>query len=277
MTASANAGAAPEATVRDPLPRQRAALIHFSLSIAIFVIVVTPLLLMWYPPPLFFSDGGWTVIRIAFGVDLGVGPLLTLVVFKQGKKGLKFDLTVIAAMQISALVWGVHLMYQERPVFLVFAAEEYGTITSSILEGKRPLDELQSLDSHHPPRVFVRLPEDHAKVLQLALELAHESKSIFRFTDWYEPMTPANLAKVYAQALDMNRLVAPWPEYKAAYEALVAERGADAANLVYLPLQCREEQLIVAIDRRNGEFSAFLHIPLSKSNLLNRPTSAGAK
>jgi hypothetical protein len=256
--------------------RERAALVHLGLSALVFVIVIVPLLMLWYPPPLFFSDGGWAVIRIAFGVDIVVGPLLTLVVFKVGKPGLKFDLGIIAALQIAALVWGIRLMYQEKPEFLVFADDRFSTITKGLLvDSKRPLDELEKFDGHRPPHVFVKLPDDPAEVLRMKLEMGARSEALFRLADRYEPMTAQNLARVYAQRLDMPRLVGPWPEYKADYEAFIAAHKADAGEYVFIPLECRYEPLIVAIDRRNGEFVEYLHIPLSKTNLLEK--SPGAK
>src|SRR5579863_6651236 len=125
------------------MSRSRAALLHFLLSVAIFSAVIIPLLLLWYPPPLFFADGGWYVIRVAASVDIVIGPLLTLVVFKSGKKNLNFDLGVIALLQIAALAWGVHLMYRERPLFLAFADDRFGTVArSQITDSKRPLDDL---------------------------------------------------------------------------------------------------------------------------------------
>jgi hypothetical protein len=66
---------------------------------------------VWYPPPYFEVDGGWRILRILAGVDVVVGPLLTLILFKPGKPGLKFDMTCIALMQIGALVYGGTIIY----------------------------------------------------------------------------------------------------------------------------------------------------------------------
>lgn len=85
------------------MSRFKAFSIHFAISFAIFLILLYFILFQWYPQPLFSTDGGWRIIRIIVGVDLVLGPLLTLIVFKAGKPGLKFDLTIIAFLQITAL------------------------------------------------------------------------------------------------------------------------------------------------------------------------------
>ena len=45
-------------------------------------------------------------------IDVILGPLLTLLVYKQGKKTLLFDLTVIVLLQISALGYGLWTISQ---------------------------------------------------------------------------------------------------------------------------------------------------------------------
>ena len=87
------------------ITRLNAFLIHFSISLVIFFILLYFILVQWYPQPLFSTDGGWRVIRIIAVVHLMLGPLLTLIVFKPGKKGLKFDLSMIALVQVLAFSW----------------------------------------------------------------------------------------------------------------------------------------------------------------------------
>ncbi len=79
--------------------RVRAFLIHFGISFAIFLALAYVLLFIWFPDFFYESDGGWEGMRIVIGVDLVMGPLLTFSVYKPGKPGLKFDLTVIGLVQ----------------------------------------------------------------------------------------------------------------------------------------------------------------------------------
>ena len=53
-------------------------------------------------------------------IDVILGPLLGLLVYKEGKKSLKFDLSVIILIQIAALCYGVFSIEQGRPAWLVY-------------------------------------------------------------------------------------------------------------------------------------------------------------
>ena len=78
------------------MSRWQAMLIHLGISAFIGTAVIAALLLIWYPPPQFSAAGVERFIYLLIGVDVVLGPLLTLVVFRVGKPGLKVDLALIA-------------------------------------------------------------------------------------------------------------------------------------------------------------------------------------
>lgn len=104
---------------------------HLAVSSIIFAVLAVLIILVWYPSFLFQTDGGWDGIKLIAGVDLVLGPMLTLIVYKATKSTLKFDLSVIAAIQISALIYGTWLVYQERPRAIVFAEGEIRVIAAT--------------------------------------------------------------------------------------------------------------------------------------------------
>lgn len=81
------------------MTKGRAFAIHLTASAAVVLILFAIMRLLWYPAPYFDINGGWTVLRILAGVDVVLGPILTLIVFKPGKPSLKFDMSVIVALQ----------------------------------------------------------------------------------------------------------------------------------------------------------------------------------
>ena len=92
------------------MSRWRAAGIHLLISIAIAGAVLALMLGLWYGPTLFQAMGGAGLALILIGVDVVLGPALTLVVFRSGKRGLKFDLTAIALLQVVALLYGCYVV-----------------------------------------------------------------------------------------------------------------------------------------------------------------------
>ena len=101
------------------MSRWRASGIHLLISAVLAVVTLILLLKVWYPPPLFTAEGGNDLLFILIGVDVIIGPLITLIIFKVGKPRLRMDLTVIALLQLGALVYGGYVMFVARPVFVV--------------------------------------------------------------------------------------------------------------------------------------------------------------
>ena len=94
-----------------PFSRWKAAGIHLLISIFIAVLVVAAMLLIWYPSPYFQAMGGAGLLMLVVGVDVVLGPLITLIIFNTKKKSLKFDLTCVAVVQMVALAYGVSTMF----------------------------------------------------------------------------------------------------------------------------------------------------------------------
>ena len=101
----------------------RASFIHLLISALLVGNVVAIVFWIWYPKPSFEVAGTFSIIGLLVAVDLVLGPLLTMIIFKQGKPGLKFDLCFIATVQIVALAYGSYVLYIERPAYLVFAID----------------------------------------------------------------------------------------------------------------------------------------------------------
>src|SRR6266849_5322447 len=107
------------------MTRFRAASLHLGISVMVCLVAVATMILVWYPPPLFQLLGGFELLLLLVGVDVTLGPLLTFVVFKSGKKGLRFDLSVIALVQLSALIYGASVVFVARPAYMVFVWDRF--------------------------------------------------------------------------------------------------------------------------------------------------------
>ena len=80
------------------LNRWQAAGIHLGLSATIGTLVLLAMLLVWYPGAYFAAAGGEGLLLILLGVDISLGPLLTLIIFNPRKRLnlIRLDLSVIA-------------------------------------------------------------------------------------------------------------------------------------------------------------------------------------
>lgn len=65
------------------------------------------------------------IFLILLCVDVVLGLLLTLLVYKSGKSTLVLDLSIIAALQVSALLFGLWTVSEGRPAWLVYGADRF--------------------------------------------------------------------------------------------------------------------------------------------------------
>lgn len=108
--------------------RIRFFLVHLFISIIIAIILGIVIFSIWYPLPLSKATNVTQIILLVFIIDIIIGPLLGLIVYKEGKKTLKFDLTTVILIQIFALIYGVYSIEQGRPAWVVFYADRFELI-----------------------------------------------------------------------------------------------------------------------------------------------------
>lgn len=101
---------------------------HLSISLLIALLVIGLVFFVWYPAPLAQAVGVAQIFVMMLAIDVIIGPVLGLLVYKEDKKSLKFDLTIIIAIQISALLYGIFSIEQGRPAWLVFHGDRFELI-----------------------------------------------------------------------------------------------------------------------------------------------------
>lgn len=183
---------------------------HLLLSVVIFSLLFGILIFFWYPSPYFSASGGWEGLKIAAAVDLVLGPILTLIVFntKKSKQKLVMDLSVIVLIQLSALVWGLHTIYQQRPVASVFWLGNFLTVTAEDLSDQdADLTILKEMGKYNPPLIHVHdlIP---AKKFYQSGEYAGTGVSISPFyrLDLYRPLQK-HFSEMEKYQLDMHLLI----------------------------------------------------------------------
>ena len=65
---------------------------HLILSFLIALIVIGIVFFIWYPSPFTQAVGVTHIFLMMLAIDVIIGPILGLLVYKEGKKTLKMDL-----------------------------------------------------------------------------------------------------------------------------------------------------------------------------------------
>lgn len=103
-------------------------LIHLVVSIVIVLTSMGIIFLMWYPAPLAKATGALNIFLMILVISIIVGPILGLYVYKEHKKSLKLDLSIIILMQLISSCYGFYTILQGRPVWIVYSIDRFQLI-----------------------------------------------------------------------------------------------------------------------------------------------------
>jgi hypothetical protein len=237
------------------ISRGRAFLTHLVSSAVIVGAVCILVFFVWYPHPYFQISGAWNPLRVLIGVDLVLGPLLTALLFKPAKKGLVFDLCVIFVVQVAALVYGVAVIYGERPYFNVFAVDRFTVLTRSDVdaaEWERASERLGAKPLVGPVLAVAMRPTDPAAQQRLLDETVFGGKpDIDHRPESWVPYRE-QVSQVVARATPLGTLGGLRREAREQIEHLAARLGLPAQRLGLLPVEVRQRYLTLVIDMTSG-------------------------
>ena len=241
------------------MTRTQAFLIHLGISAVIYLGLLYLIIFIWYPQPYFAADGGWQGIRLVTGIDMVLGPLLTLIVFKVGKPGLKFDLALIGILQTAALVWGTWTIYDQRTAMVTFAADTFFTMNTELVDraGDRPKAMLAAAD-REPVYAIVALPADPRAGRALLKKLG--PKPLYLLGEAYVPLEKSKLDYIFAQNINVRSMVQNAGDKQKILDDFLTQHGGTLDDYAFLPLHCRYATLVLALRRSTGDIVGALDL-----------------
>ena len=235
--------------------RLRAGFIHLAISAAVAAAVFLPIYFFWYPDVLYDYAGGRDLFALLVGVQLVIGPLLTTIVYIPGKWGMRFDLWVIGLLQVAALAYGVHALFESRPAYIVFVKDRFELVRANDYPAgmlDRPESaRWASLPWTGPKIIAARLPTDPKEKLQVMLE-AIAGVDVHLKPKYYVPYDEAR-SQARAKGEPISSLRARNPGRTAEIDSLLGSLGRAESGVRFLPLRAGRVDLTVVIDAKSGE------------------------
>lgn len=243
------------------MSRWRASGIHLCISALVAVLVLGVLYILWYPSSYFTAMGGEQLVYILVGVDVVLGPMITAIIFKSGKKGLKFDLTFIGLMQAAALTYGVSIAAEARPAYTVFVFDRFEVVAANALDpaelAKVQHEEFKSLSWTGPRVVGVIKPIDPKEQMRVLMAVT-QGFDLQHFPQYYVPY--ANVAaEAGRRAQPLATLRRYNPERAGEVDAFLRKNGLTEADTGFLPLRAKRGERAVIV-KRSGEMVATLDL-----------------
>jgi len=248
------------------LSRFQAFAIHLLISSAVLGSFLVFVFLVWYPQPFFVVEGLVQIVWVLVGVDIVLGPALTLVVFKTGKPGLKRDLSIIAAIQIIGFIYGANTFYQERPYFAVFYDSDYfEVIPASTMKDISKIDpDLNHSKFGGPIIVFVDSPTEIDDLTIILEDMKKGGPSIHLRPEYYRPLK-GHINKIFRLSRNLDELQ-KIPANNAAISQFKTEYGERIADFVYFPIAGSLTSRLLVIDRETEAIVDYININPSRYN-----------
>jgi hypothetical protein len=244
--------------------RGRAAGLHLLASMGVALLAAVLVFQVWYPYPYGDLAGGNNLFRLLVSVDVVMGPLLTFVVYNRAKPRPELwrDLGVIVVLQLAALGYGLHTVYQARPVYLVHEVDRYRVVTVADVD---LADLPQAQESFRQlPRFGVRVvgvrPARDADENLRSLELALAGKDLSLQPQRWQELDEANRAEIRRRARDLSFLRSRAKDGAQALDQLVATSGVPPEQIIGLPMMGRRDDWSVIMDRRDLRILGYLPI-----------------
>ena len=231
---------------------------HFVISVIVLSFVYFLVRWIWYSGFMYQLDGAREGAKVVLIVDLVLGPALTFLVYKKAKKGLMLDLTLIGLLQISAMAYGVHLLYDYRPLVLLLTGNQFVSVTADIFDNySKELPPQAGANSRQLCGFSCYILSDSAEVIQSVMVDGVSPRAVHQYyldyaSNWKQDIRSLNFND-NSQVADKDR-----SEIKEKLVSLASLKNLDQEQLVVLSARGRYVSGYVFVEKSNGKIHDFI-------------------
>jgi len=232
----------------------KAALIHFLCSLVIAGLVATLVFLIWYPHPYSLLSGGLSLFTILMVADLICGPILTLVIFnpKKSRRELIADISLVTAIQFLALGYGIHAVYQARPIFLVHEIDRFNVIGQPEYQGNDVGASMAALPNQLRPEWFrgpivvgIRDPKDSEERQRVMFDSLQGGRDYSQRPEFYIPYNQEYQSKALARAKPLTKFIDRYPSMAVEASTIAEQARLTVEDCLFLPIHHRQDWIAV--------------------------------
>ncbi|ENU88371.1 hypothetical protein F972_02488 [Acinetobacter sp. CIP 102529] len=223
---------------------------HLVLSCLLALVVVGLVFFIWYPAPLATAVGVTHIFLMLLAIDVIIGPVLGFLVYKEGKKSLKFDLAVVILLQLSALSFGMYSIAQGRPVWVSYVVDRFELVRNNDLindKADQALPQFQNPSWLQPQYVAVKVSDNvNQRNNDLFAEVMGGISLAQRPERYVELSEVKSLIQQRAQDLELLKNFNDSDQV----EKVLAKYPTATA---FVPLKANAVDMTVLINKENGE------------------------
>ncbi len=232
------------------MSRFRASGLHFLISLIVGLTLLALCWFVWYPAPMLMAIGGHEIFLLIMGIDVILGPLLTLVAFKSGKKGLVFDLVFIGVAQISAMLYGVNTLLEARPAYVAALGDKFQVVLATEITDANLIKTKTTLPSWGPVLIGTKTPTDKSdiSVVEALSQIGIGRGCLPQLHVPYASMS----SEILQHALPIATLKKRHPEQSNKIDAWLVKHDYTEQTAKFQPIKIRAYEFVVMLDAKTA-------------------------
>jgi len=239
--------------------------LHLLGSTTALTLILGALYLGWYHWPGWYLSEAMHVILVMVGVDVVLGPLLTLIVANSKKsfRVLGRDIGIIVTVQLVALIYGTTTLWSGRPLYYAFSADCLEVVQASDIDAEaRKASERQKLALapywySRPRWIWAPLPADSEEAQKIVASALQGGADVTALPQYYKPWDQG-LKDLHAQLKKVDEI-----RYFSAKQKKVLKERMQASGLAVdqpdaIVLMGRGPSLLAVIDPASLQIKAII-------------------
>lgn len=226
--------------------------LHLLLSVVLVTLLLSTIVYFWFPLEYLGITDFKEIVAIILTIDLVLGPLLTFIIFNPGKKGLRFDLTMIALFQVSALSYGVYALYQIHPIFMTYKHDAFTLVNANDVNPQDAKHDVFKVSKFSSGNIaFAKMPDDPEEKMSIMLGVDMKGEpDIDRRAELYEPLTQ-HIDAIIAKGIDPDIIFSEKKLNKKTTAFMKKHKNIN--DYAYVPLLGIGKYGIVVLDKKTAK------------------------
>ncbi len=229
----------------------KAFFIHLLSSVTFIATFILLVCYLWFPDETIKLTGISKIFITLAAIDIIIGPLLTYIVYRPGKKSLKFDLSMIVAMQLMAFSYGAYTVYQAHPVYITYTVDRFSLVPARDADPDSAVfDEYRVSKFGKPVLAYAQSPSDPDKKNELLMSVVLQGAlDLDARAEYYQPYNK-NLTHIIQKSLDPDLLFTTQTEHHYLSQFL---KKHELETLAFLPIQGKANSMVYVIKKSTGQ------------------------
>jgi hypothetical protein len=241
--------------------------LHLLGSACLLALALGGLYLGWYRWPGWYLAGALTIALMMAGIDVVLGPLLTLLIAspRKPRRELARDISIIVAVQLLAASYGIMTLWNGRPLYYTYSAGWLQMVQAQDLNPEqvvlgRKLNPGLAPHWYSLPRwIYAPLPKDAKLAQEIVVQSVGGGDDVVNMPPYYKPWSEG-LPDIRRNLQTLDKLKGLFKRDRQAAAGRMRKMGLAPDQPVMLPMIGKGKPLVAVLDPATVTIEALVRV-----------------